>query len=65
MYYVEMLIQIICANFEKDRVKDQVHGNGKTHLLKFSKACFSLLCYSPMSKLLPSIVKYTGNNLLV
>ena len=67
--HVDILAQIICAKFKNDTTKD----NGYTKCMKTEKTipkrisavCISLLCYSTMSKLLPSIVRDTGSNLLV
>ena len=47
-------------------MKDSVQKTGKTNFLfpkVISTACISLLCYSTISKLLPSIFRDTGNNI--
>ena len=68
--YVYVLVRIIYAEFKNDRAKD----NGYTGCIKMEKTffprkiptvCTSLLCYSTMSKLTLSVVRDTGNNLLV
>ena len=46
-------------------IHENVHENGEQNPKRISAICISLLCYSTMSKLLPSIVRDTGSNLLV
>ena len=66
--YVDILVKIIYAKFKNDK------DNGYTGCKKIenfllptriSAVCISLLCYSTMSKLLASIVRDTGNQVLV
>ena len=71
MQHVDILVQIIYAKFNNDRAQDNGHTwcmdmEKKIFQERFQQALFiSLLCYSTMSKLLPSFVRDAGSNLLV
>ena len=62
---VDILLQIVYKKFENSGRKD--NGILGAQFFFFPKmllaACITLLCYSTMSKLQPSIVRDTGNNI--
>ena len=66
--YVDILKQICKIHEGKGQWLYRVQKNGKETFLfprRISAVCISLLCYSTMTNLPPSIVRDTGNNLLV
>ena len=70
--YVDIFVHSICGKFKNDRTKDneytrctEMDKNIKQILRRISAFCISLFCYGTISKLLQSILRDTGKNLLV